>query len=95
VIRVIELLKRKKAERYKELTVEEWRVVRIQAVGSVKEVWEGFRGTILRILEEVCGLRTVGARERKGELWCTETAVAVRKERGICLVAAKKRPREY
>jgi hypothetical protein len=63
------------------MTKEDWRVVRTQAVGSVEEEWESFRGTIQRRLEEVCGLRTVGAVGRKNEWWCTEMAVAVSEKR--------------
>jgi hypothetical protein len=40
VIRVTELLKKEKAERYKKLTEEDWSAVRNQAVGSVEEEWE-------------------------------------------------------
>jgi hypothetical protein len=71
VIRASELLKKEKAEKYKELIEEDWRAMRSRAVGSVEEEWESFRGTIL-MKSEVCGLRTVGARGRKSEWWCTE-----------------------
>jgi hypothetical protein len=32
------------------MTEDDWRVVRTQAVGSVEEEWESFRGTIQRRL---------------------------------------------
>jgi hypothetical protein len=76
-----ELLNKEKVGRYTELLDEDWRVGRSQAVGSVEEELECFKHTILRISEEVCGLRTVGARGRKSEWGCTETAVAVREKR--------------
>jgi hypothetical protein len=33
----------------------------MQAVWSIKDYWESFKGTNLRISEEVFGVRTVGA----------------------------------
>jgi hypothetical protein len=64
VIRVSELLKEENAEMYKELKEGYCILVRIQAVGSVDKEWGSFKSTILRILEEVCRLRTVGSRGR-------------------------------
>jgi hypothetical protein len=61
---VRELLKNEKWERYKELVEEDWDAVRSRTVESVEEEWESFKGTILKISEEVCGLRTVEAGER-------------------------------
>jgi hypothetical protein len=78
---VCELLKKEKTEGYKELIDEDWVVVKSRPIGSVEEEWESFIGTILRILEEVCGLRKVRAGGSKSEWWCTEIAVAVREKR--------------
>jgi hypothetical protein len=61
VIRASELPKKDKIERYKELIKDDWRTVRSRPVGSVGEECESFRGTILKISEEVCELRRVGA----------------------------------
>jgi hypothetical protein len=95
VIRVSELLKKGKAEKYKELIEEDWRAMRSRAVGSVEEELESFRSTILR-RSEMCGLRTVGAGGRKSEWWVVhgDGCVSEGEERGICLVGAEKIPRE-
>jgi hypothetical protein len=65
VLRLSELLKKK----YRKLIDEQWRVVRVQAVASIEEEWECFNDAILRTLEEVCGLRIVGAGGKKSEWW--------------------------
>jgi hypothetical protein len=57
MIRVSELLKNEKAEKYKKIMEGQWRVVRMRAVGSIEEEWESFKEAILRTSEEACGLR--------------------------------------
>jgi hypothetical protein len=52
VIRVSELLKKEKEERYKELIDKDWSAVRSRAVRCVEEEWKSFKGTLLRISEE-------------------------------------------
>lgn len=44
VLRVKEVLKKQKAERFKELMKEEWRVVKIRLVVSEEDDWESFKG---------------------------------------------------
>jgi hypothetical protein len=80
VIRVNELLKLEKMEKYRKPIEEQWKVVRVRAVASIEEEWKGFKDTILRTSEEICGLRTVGAGEKKSEWWSEEATVAVREK---------------
>jgi hypothetical protein len=56
VIRANKLLKKEKAEMCRELIEDDWRVVRIRAVGSVEEEWQSFKGTNLKVSDEVRGL---------------------------------------
>jgi hypothetical protein len=42
-------------------------VVRVQAAASIEEEWECFKDAILRTLEDLCGLRIVGAGGKKSE----------------------------
>jgi hypothetical protein len=81
VIRVSELFNKKKMEKYRKPIEEQWRMMRVQAIGSIEEEWETFKGAILKISEYVCGLRTVGARGKKSEWWSEEAAAAVRMKR--------------
>jgi hypothetical protein len=74
VLRLSELLKKK----YRKLIDEQWRVVRVQAVASIEEEWECFNDAIRRTLEEVCGLRTVGAGGKESEWWSEEAVLVVR-----------------
>jgi hypothetical protein len=80
VIRLSELLKKEKTEKYRKLIEEQWRVVRVPAVASIEEQWECFKDTILRTSEEVCELRSVGASGKKSEWWSEEAGLAVREK---------------
>lgn len=39
---------------------EEWRVVRMKALGALKMTMESSKAAILKITKKVCGLKTVG-----------------------------------
>lgn len=81
VIRVSELLKREKADVYRELVEDEWRALTMRAVGSVENERWSFKCTVLRIPEKVCGVKKVWPRRRESEWWCIKTTVAVREKK--------------
>jgi hypothetical protein len=81
VIRRIELLKKDETEKYRKLIEEQWKVVKVRAVGSIEEQWEMFKIAILRPSEWVCGLRTVGAGGKTSECWSKEAVVQVKEKR--------------
>ncbi len=50
--------------------------------GDIEEEWELLRRAVVGCAEEVCGMRRVGGRMRKGsEWWYEEVSVAVSEKR--------------
>ena len=72
VLKLSELDNIEKLAEYREKLAEEWERVKGRERGGVETEWSLFKEGVIRCAKEVCGMRKIGGRRRRGSEWWNE-----------------------